>query len=67
MIKSFFFPNSNLIKYYKRANIYVHLSRIESFGISIIEAMSANLPVLAIKAKGSNELVKNNINGMFLI
>ncbi len=63
--KEFFFPNSNLIKYYKRANIYVHLSRIESFGISIIEAMSANLPVLAIKAKGSNELVKNNINGMF--
>ena len=63
--KESYFPNSKLIKYYKRANIYVHLSRIESFGISIIEAMSANLPLIAINAKGSNELIKNNVNGIF--
>ena len=27
--------------------------------------MSANLPILALKAKGSNELVKEKINGFF--
>ena len=52
-------------KYYKNSDIYIHLSRIESFGISIIEAMSANLPILALKAKGSDELIKENINGFF--
>ena len=60
-----FFPHSSLIKYYKNSDIYIHLSRIESFGISIIEAMSANLPILALKAKGSDELIKENINGFF--
>jgi glycosyltransferase involved in cell wall biosynthesis len=60
-----FFPHSSLIKHYRNSDIYIHLSRIESFGISIIEAMSANLPILAIKAKGSNELIKKNINGFF--
>jgi len=60
-----FFPHSSLIKYYKNSDVYVHLSRIESFGISLIEAMSANLPILAINSKGSNELLKDNINGYF--
>ena len=31
----------------------------------MIEAMCANLPILAIDSKGSNELLKNNINGYF--
>jgi L-malate glycosyltransferase len=61
----FFFPPSSLIRHYKQTDIYIHLSRIESFGISMIEAMCANLPILAIDSKGSNELLKNNINGYF--
>ena len=60
-----FFPHSSLIKHYKNSDAYIHLSRIESFGISLIEAMSANLPILAINSKGSNELLKNKINGYF--
>ena len=60
-----YFPHSSLIKLYQQSDIYVHLSRIESFGISLIEAMSVHLPILAIKAKGSNELLKDKINGYF--
>ena len=60
-----YFPHSSLIKLYQESDIYIHLSRIESFGISLIEAMSMKLPILAIKAKGSNELLKDKVNGYF--
>ena len=58
-----YFPNSKLIKIYKKNDIYVNLARVESFGITIIEAIAAGLPVFTFNTKGANELVKNNING----
>ena len=58
-----YFPNSRLINLYKNSDLYLHLSRIESFGVSIIEAMASGLPVLSFKSKGSSELIKNKING----
>ena len=59
----FYFPHSKLINLYKNSDLYVHLSRIESFGVSIIEAMASGLPILSFKSKGGEELVKNKING----
>ena len=60
-------PNSvKLIKYYKSSSIYLHLSRIESFGITVLEAIASGLPVIAFKSVGSNTLIKNKING-FLV
>lgn len=61
-----YFPNSKLIKIYKKNDIYVNLARIESFGITIIEAIAAGLPVFTFNTKGANELVKNNINGFIV-
>ncbi len=57
------FPNSELIKIYKNNHIYVGLSRVESFGISILEALACGLPVLSFNIKGANELIINNYNG----
>ena len=58
-----FFPNTKLIKYYKSSNIYAHTSRIESFGITVLEALSSNLPIISFKSIGSKILIKNASNG----
>lgn len=61
--KDYTFPNSKLIKYYKKSHIYANMARIESFGITLIEAMAAYLPVISFRTKGGLDLIKNNQNG----
>ena len=61
-----FFPSHLLIEILKKNDLYVNLSRIESFGVTIIEAMAAGLPVISFNTKGVNELIVNQKNG-FLI
>ena len=61
-----YFPHSKLISLYKQHDVYVNLARIESFGITIIEAIASGLPVVSFNTKGANEIVINNQNG-FLI
>tara|TARA_B100001540_G_scaffold278958_1_gene267454 strand:+ start:270 stop:1412 length:1143 start_codon:yes stop_codon:yes gene_type:complete len=58
-----FFPHSELINLYKSNNVYANLARIESFGITIIEAIAAGLHVVSFNTKGANEIVINNLNG----
>ena len=62
----YFFPNSKLIKFYKSSSIYIHLSRIESFGITILEALSSGLPIISFHSTGSKTLIKKNLNGYFI-
>lgn len=62
----FFFPNSKLIKYYKSSTIYAHLSRIESFGITVLEAISSDLPIISFLSTGSKTLIKRGKNGFFV-
>lgn len=61
-----YFPHSKLINLYKQHDVYVNLARIESFGITIIEAIASGLPVVSFDTKGANEIILNNQNG-FLI
>ena len=61
-----FFPHTNLINHYKSSDMYLNLSRIESFGITFIEALASNLPIISFVGKGANEIIKNEFNG-FLI
>ena len=58
-----FFPHTNLINLYKKNHLYINLARIESFGITIVEALASGLPVITFDTKGGNELVKNDFNG----
>jgi glycosyltransferase involved in cell wall biosynthesis len=58
-------------RYYAAADFYVMSSRYESFGQSIIEAMSAGLPVLAYRSSGdarvltaSDELIEDGRDGL---
>jgi glycosyltransferase involved in cell wall biosynthesis len=58
-----FFPHSSLINYYLQSDLYINLARIESFGITLIEALACDLPILSFDTKGANELIKPEING----
>jgi len=61
-----FFPHNNLIKIYKSNHIYINMARIESFGITIMEALASGLPVITFDTKGGNELIKNDYNGIIV-
>jgi len=61
-----YFPNSELIKHYISSDLYINLSRIESFGITFVESLASLVPIITFDTKGVNEIVKDNVNG-FLI
>jgi len=61
-----YFPHSNLIKHYKNSDLYLNLSRIESFGITYIESLASRIPILSFMSKGSNEIIIDNFNGFFV-
>lgn len=47
-----------------RFDIYVALSRKESFGVAILEAMSCARPVLVSDADGPSEIVEDGVSGL---
>ena len=61
--KNLYLPSLDLIKLYKVSDICLFPSLIESFGIVIIEAMAAGIPLIVNEVPGSKDLVKNNKNG----
>tara|TARA_B110001454_G_scaffold212033_1_gene228368 strand:+ start:484 stop:1626 length:1143 start_codon:yes stop_codon:yes gene_type:complete len=69
-IKNFdetYFPHSDLFKLYKNHDVYVNLARVESFGVTMIEAIACGLPVISFNTKGANELILNNENGYLIM
>ena len=56
--------DENVLKYYKSASIYVHLVHWEGFGLSVLEAMAAGLPVLSSKVDSLIDIVKDT--GLFI-
>lgn len=64
--KELYFPSDKIIDEYKASDFYLNLSRIESFGITFIEAIASNIPIITFDSKGANEIVKNNFNGIII-
>jgi glycosyltransferase involved in cell wall biosynthesis len=48
------------------ADIYVSSSYIEGFSLTILEAMSAGLPVVATRSGGADDLVRDGIDGLLV-
>lgn len=62
IIKSF--SRNELLKdIYSKADILLQFSRMETFGFSILEAMSFGLPIVSVNFKAIPELVKHGYNG----
>ena len=61
-----YFPHTDLIKHYKSADLYINLSRIESFGVTYIESLASKVPIISFSSKGSNEIVKHKKNGILV-
>lgn len=58
---------TNLVPFYKRSQLVLNLSRIdewiETFGLTILEAMAFGIPVIVPPVGGPKEIVRNEIDG----
>jgi glycosyltransferase involved in cell wall biosynthesis len=60
----YLFPSKDIIEIYKAADLLVFPSLMESFGMVLLEAMAAGLPIVTSDAPGCRDLVKHEINGL---
>lgn len=61
-----FVPNTEVPKILNQFDIYVALSRSESFGVAVLEASSCELPVLVSDADGLCEVVSHRSTGLIV-
>lgn len=54
---------ANPYPYIKMADVLVHPSRVESQGLTILEAMALSVPVVAARAAGPCEYMMDGVNG----
>lgn len=59
-------PGADLPSVYTAADLYAMLSRFDTFGMVVLEAMAASLPVLVSDRVGAKDLVRNGINGFVI-
>ena len=52
--------------YYRAADIFIMLSKFDTFGMVVLEAMAAGLPVIVSSNVGAKDLVTEDINGFIL-
>ena len=76
--KNFIIPHNTLIlptqqnlhQHYEKASLLLNLSRVdqwvETFGLTIIEAMSYGIPVIVPPVGGPSEIVDDNVEGYLI-
>lgn len=57
-------PPDELLDYYHSADLFVFPSFIETFGMVLIEAMAAGLPVVTSNVPGCRDVIKDGYNGL---
>ncbi|TCS38558.1 glycosyltransferase involved in cell wall biosynthesis [Paucimonas lemoignei] len=57
---------NDLVPFYRAANLMAHTSELESFGLSIVEAMACGLPVVASAAAGPQETISHGQTGILV-
>lgn len=50
----------------KNADIYLHTAYYEPFGLVFLEAMAAGLPLVALDAKGTRDIIEQGKNGFMI-
>jgi glycosyltransferase involved in cell wall biosynthesis len=56
-------PHEYIQEYHNEMDIEIYLSRMESFGVSILEAMACEKPVIVSNLECFQEIVDDNLNG----
>ncbi len=56
-------PEEELAAHYALGDVYVHTGKEESFGLSVIEALHAGLPVVSVNEGGPCDTVQHGISG----
>lgn len=52
--------------FYHAIDAFVSPSRVEPFGLVIIEAMASRLPVIATRTDGAREIIENQVSGLLV-
>jgi glycosyltransferase involved in cell wall biosynthesis len=52
-----------LAEYYKKADVFVFPSKVDTYGIVMLEAMACGTPVAAFNVTGPKDQIINNVNG----
>ncbi len=60
----FSLPSAELIELYCAADIFVLPTLIETFGMVLVEAMAAGLPIVTTDAPGVRDVIDHGINGL---
>lgn len=58
--------NVPVYEYYKQAQLYVHPATYEPFGLVLIEAMAAGLPLVCLDGKGNRDIIEQGKNGCMI-
>ena len=61
-----FVPEEELAACYAASDVYAHMGRAESFGLAVLEASAAGLPVVAVNEGGPREIIVPDETG-FLV
>jgi len=59
-------PHTHLVNHYRNADVLINPSFSESFGMSLIEAMSCEVPVVATRVGGMPEIVEEGKTGLLV-
>jgi glycosyltransferase involved in cell wall biosynthesis len=60
-----FIPHADLYKYLRVSDIFIRPSLSEGFGNSFVEAMAADLPVIATPVGGIPDFLEDKVTGVF--
>ncbi|MEW6368082.1 MAG: glycosyltransferase family 4 protein [Acidobacteriota bacterium] len=58
-----FVADSDLAREYANADAYLHTARLESFGLSVLDALSSGLPVVSVEEGGPAEMIEDGVTG----
>jgi len=57
---------NNVEDFMHKADIYVHSALYEPFGLVLLEAMAAGLPVVCLDGKGNRDIMREKYNGFMI-
>ena len=57
-------PQQELLPYYQKADVVINPSLSEAFGMSLVEAMATQTPVIATRIGGMTEIVDDGVTGL---